>query len=141
MKMYINGNYLDLQEGDEVETHEYPCDDCGSHSDLYVRRNGKEIAKIGDAIRIHERSTGGEMFGGVVLKKDGTPAALPITHLIDKLQPMTSDKMYYRTTCGRVLNEEQYQFADYITWTNKDLINRARPCPDCLKISGLVANS
>ncbi len=68
MKITINSVNMELQENDSVVVREHPCEDCGSHTEIEVRRQGKTIACFGeDVILIQGKK---EIFGGVVVGKD-----------------------------------------------------------------------
>ena len=50
MKITINDQEVNLQEGDSVQVNQYPCDMCGTHTEVRVERDKKEIAHFGDYV-------------------------------------------------------------------------------------------
>lgn len=140
MRVTINGYRLDLQENDTVEISHYECETCGGHTEVDVERNGKRIAHFGDAISIHANSTGGEIFGGVLLDSSDNLIKETLIHCAQKGNSLTPDGLYYIALCGKVLNEENFQARDSMTGTVTEFktgISKAqqfRKCHDCEKI-------
>jgi len=45
MIIQVNGRELDVEEKDEINVIQEPCDICGKHTDIYHERNGEIIWK------------------------------------------------------------------------------------------------
>lgn len=135
MRIIINSHTLELQENDEVTINSYECEDCGSHEEISVEREGKTIANFGDAVAIHSRHNNGEIFGGVLVNSKGKIQREYLIHLFPKeRRKMTSDRMHYIPLCDIVLIHEGDTKYDQICWepTDKEL-NNTRICKECLK--------
>ncbi len=46
MKIIVNDKAIEIEEGDEIDVHQYPCDICGQHTTITVDRNGKQILRV-----------------------------------------------------------------------------------------------
>jgi len=98
----INNHRFNLNENDEVEITDYPCEDCGSHTKITVTRNNKEIAKIGDAVRLLDRED--EIYGGVVVNSKNE--ILPDPHKIIHLTHKVDKDGHYISDCGINLKDD-----------------------------------
>lgn len=102
MIITINNHRFNLNENDEVEITDYPCEDCGSHTKITVTRNNKEIAKIGDAVRLLDRED--EIYGGVVVNSKNE--ILPDPHKIIHLTHKVDKDGHYISDCGINLKDD-----------------------------------
>jgi len=132
----VNGYRLNLEDGDELDVFHHECGKCGYHTEITVRRGNKEIASLGDAVRLLDMKD--EVYGGVVVDKQGNTLPDPrrITHIIpnDK-SGMTKDRYYYVGMCGKVLRgDHNYTFITFpsnMSYLSKR--ERETLCKDCLK--------
>ncbi len=132
MIITINNHRFNLNENDEVEITDYPCEDCGSHTKITVTRNNKEIAKIGDAVRLLDRED--EIYGGVVVNSKNE--ILPDPHKIIHLTHKVDKDGHYISDCGINLKDDHnYTF---VIFSPNSIRERDKKflCKKCSKLEG-----
>ena len=130
MIITINNHRFNLNENDEVEITDYPCEDCGSHTKITVTRNNKEIAKIGDAVRLLDRED--EIYGGVVVNSKNE--ILPDPHKIIHLTHKVDKDGHYISDCG--INQKDDHNYTFVIFSPNSIRERDKKflCKKCSKM-------
>lgn len=136
----VDGRRLKVETGDGIEFENRYCGKCESnHNVITVRRNNKEITRIGEDIRLSGED---EVYGGVIVDVDGNVLPDPywVTHIIsnDIALGMTKDKMHYIGICGTILDNSNRENRDGITFDHKLISTKeaGRICIGCLGAYG-----
>jgi hypothetical protein len=132
----VQGKRLKIETGDELWVEQHYCGRCEcDHTEITVRRNNKEISRLGDNITLRGDD---EVFGGVVVDKDGNVLPDPhwILHILSNnvKSCMTADQLHYVGLCGTIIDgQNRMAFTNRNGNLDRFMSNeeKARICPDC----------